>query len=469
MNAVTSTFACALGACVIFACNTKKPDLEAIYDGPAEPEGFVELPAPKSHPVSDPVAGWRWVDLPDTVCRNGSSTGIAYQIPAGGADADKLVIFMRGGNACLNTGCVEQVNPSHFAESDWDALLCAQLTDCSPDDPDDPDAPDPASKWNNADDSWFGVVDGHPDNPFAGWTKVYVPYCSGDWYAGHNPEPTALGHGESVFMGTPNTRVVIAAIRDVLGTDYDKVLVTGASAGGIGAILNYHRFADLFGKDKTYLISDAGPFYPDAHVADCAQARVKNLWRMDRGAPLLEGCPGDDCVWNADAWMSGRWTWLLDNYARGAADGPGVTGSRVALVVSDKDSASVGVLDMAKNNCKKIDDIYVPLFPPYSALEAATTALREEIFDAYQGVKIFAVDDKEHMWMWRKRWWDLSFTSPEPGAPEVSLADWVAAMLDEDPAWDHVYDVTLAPASAQASSSPSVVEAIIEEAEYTGP
>lgn len=440
-------------ASTLVGCGAKKLDPLDLHAGPAEPEAYVPLPAPQVRTPSDPVAGWRWLDLPNTVCRNGSSTGIAFEKRP---NSNKLVVFMQGGNACINRGCIEQVNRSHFAESDWNNLLCEQLDDCSVDGP----GQTPTDKWDNLDDEWLGVLDGHPDNPFADWNKVFIPYCSGDWHAGHNPVPTALGSAESVFMGTPNTREMLAAARDVLGTSFDKVLITGASAGGVGAIANYHRFVEVYGGQNTYLLSDAGPLFTDDHVAACVQARVKNLWRVDRGLPRIAGCPGPSCVWNQDQFMSKAWEWLLDGYARGASTGPVTGGSRMGLVVSNRDSAAVAVFEAAKKDCARIDDIYIPIFPPYAKLEAATNALRTDLFDAYHDVKIFQIDDTEHMWMWRKKWWALEFTD---GTNAYRIADWVEDMLTEQPSWQHVVDVTLAPASATASSSPDMLDAIFEE------
>ncbi|MCP5060301.1 MAG: hypothetical protein GY937_26680 [bacterium] len=428
-----------------------EPDPAQIYDGLAEPVQTA-LPDTVERTLSEPVAGWQWMDLPETVCRDDSSSGVAIQAPTSGVDADKLVIFLRGGNACLNTSCAELINPSHFDESDWDALLCTQLDDCTVDNA----TSDPMAKWNHTDDQWFGVLDGHPDNPFAGWTKVYVPYCSGDWHGGENPEPFAIGSGESVFMGAANTRVVLAALRDELGTDFDKVLFTGASAGGVGTLLNHHQAADLYGAERTYLLSDAGPMYTDEYVAECMQARLKDLWRLDRNLPVSDTCPGDTCPWNDDAWMDARWTWLLDSYSRGPVTGPELLGSRMALVISGRDSVSADVFDMMENECARIDDVYLPLYPPYSTVEQATHALRTDVFDAYHGMKIFHVQDtEEHMWMWgrRKPWWTLTFeangtfeadgtfveadgTFEADGTP-VSLAEWVDAMLHESPTWDH--------------------------------
>jgi hypothetical protein len=459
---ISLALASVLGA----GCNLKKPNPEDIYSGPAQPEADGALPDLGKTVLHPPVAGWRWMDLPGTECRDGSETGIAFEAPRdkdGSLLSDKLVIYLRGGNACMNTACVEQYNPGFFGKKRWDAMLCRYLDkdDCRIDAHED----DGRGKWK-ADKraKWFGILDGDPANPFATWNKVFIPYCSGDWHAGLNDEDIEIGKGESRFMGSKNTRHALAAIVQELGTDFDKVLVTGASAGGVGAMLNFHRFAEVFGPERTYLISDGGPQYPDAHVASCLQARAKNLWRMDRSFPVLDGCPGDDCVWNQDAWMSTRMRALFDGYGRGRR-GTDRAGSRMALLVSDKDSVTLTVLWFMRDDCARLDDL---VLAPASerarieaAAEAATDALVHEIFDDYNDVKIFQVDDTQHMWMSDRKWWDMRFVADEDGQ-QVRLTDWVAAMLDEDPSWDHARVTYLRPASEPVETD--ILEVLAEAA-----
>ncbi len=447
----------------VAGCGLKDADPAHIYDGPAQPQVDPPLPDVGQLTSSPAIAGWRWVGLPRTVCRDGSSTGIAFQIPTGPDGrprTDKLLVFMQGGGACLNAGCVESLNRSRFSEQAWNQKLCAHLDSCAVDGA----TTDVDARWRPRTPEagpWFGVLDGDPANPFADWTKVYIPYCSGDWYAGLNATPIEIGAGSSRFLGSQNLQHSLAAMLALVGTDFDKVLVTGNSAGGIGALLNFQRFADVFGPERTYLISDAGPLYPDEHVAGCGSARIKNLWRMDRSFPVVDGCPGEDCPWNADSWISLRLRWLFDGYARGVAGAPH-PGSRMALVVSDRDSYATASFFAFANDCRRLLSPALPTASQRAAAEAAVVAATDDlvadVFDHYEGVKAFVVHDTSvHQWMFGRAWWRETFIDRETGAT-VSLAAWVAAMLDEDPAWGHAH--VRAPGAPTAAD---MVEAVREE------
>ncbi len=447
------------------ACGLKDPDPAQIYAGPAQPEPDPPLPAVGPLTPSSPIAGWRWVDLPGTVCRDGSSTGIAYQVPVGPDGrprSDKLMIFLQGGGACLNAGCVEQLNRSRFDQDAWKQKLCTHLDGCAPDAP----GADPDARWRTrtlADGPWFGVLDGDRGNPFADWTKVFIPYCSGDWHAGLAPDPIAIGLGTSRFLGSRNLQHSLAALVALVGTDHAKVLVTGNSAGGIGAFLNFHRFADVFGAERTYLLSDAGPLYPDEHVASCGAARVKNLWRMDRSFPVLPGCPGEDCPWNADDWISLRLRTLFEEYGRGRA-GARRAGSRMGLVVSDRDSYATVSFFAFADGCRRLVRPALPSATQRAAAEQAvadaTTSLVDELYDQYEDVKAFVVHDtSQHQWMYARPWWTERFVERGTGE-SVALLDWVGAMLDEDPRWGHVH----LEAPPAAPITVDVVEAVRHDA-----
>jgi hypothetical protein len=79
---------------------------------------------------------------------------------------------------------------------------------------------------------------GLSSNPFAGYTRVYVPYCSQDLHSGlrTSVSPATFGY---YFSG----HLVFRAVLDALTRDSGlgaatEVILTGASAGGIGAWIN---------------------------------------------------------------------------------------------------------------------------------------------------------------------------------------------------------------------------------------
>ena len=106
-------------------------------------------------------------------------------------------------------------------------------------------------------------------NPFASWTKVYLPYCNQDVF---------IGGGEtSVFdsitvhrFGAINVRAAVRYTRDVLWTLLDEeggdgyrpdqivAMFGGFSAGAFGTLYNYHWMVDDLQWPRTTAFPDAG-------------------------------------------------------------------------------------------------------------------------------------------------------------------------------------------------------------------
>ena len=78
-----------------------------------------------------------------------------------------------------------------------------------------------------------------PSNPhFSGWNRVYVPYCSQDLHSGTRTV-TSPDTFDFYFSG----HLVFEAVLDALSANYgfsssSEVILTGGSAGGIGAWIN---------------------------------------------------------------------------------------------------------------------------------------------------------------------------------------------------------------------------------------
>jgi hypothetical protein len=91
-------------------------------------------------------------------------------------------------------------------------------------------------------------------SPFANWTKVYLPYCTQDLFIGGG----ATNVWPSITVdryGAINTRVALRYLRDILWRELDgdaegyrpdriRMLFGGTSAGGFGALYNYHYVLD---------------------------------------------------------------------------------------------------------------------------------------------------------------------------------------------------------------------------------
>lgn len=177
-----------------------------------------------------------------TRCGDGSAYAFWIRLAPAGHPVENVVLQMQGGGACIFEDQCASVSPG----------LLRALDNVSP---------------ANA----GGIMANDPTvNPFANWTKVYLPYCTQDIFIGGgitNTWPTVTVHR----WGAVNTRAALRYLRDVLWRELDldsegyrhdrvKMLFGGTSAGGYGALYNYHYVLD----DLQWIHSSA---WPDSSLA----------------------------------------------------------------------------------------------------------------------------------------------------------------------------------------------------------
>lgn len=122
------------------------------------------------------------------------------------------------------------------------------------------------------------LSDNEEINPMANWTKVFLPYCTGDVFTGNKvvtyEDPTGIEEPVTFHhVGHKNTLAVIDDLNRIFGTELDipKMMVSGCSAGGTGALTNYYFLrTGLPQVQNGYMIDDAGPIFPDAVVGGVA-------------------------------------------------------------------------------------------------------------------------------------------------------------------------------------------------------
>ncbi|HEX7477392.1 MAG TPA: pectin acetylesterase-family hydrolase [Polyangiales bacterium] len=219
---------------------------------------------------------WTWVPFPDAHCRDGSSTGLGISVSP---KSTKLMIYLEGGGACFNsTTC--KITPSCFSESgscstgtfnSWKAGTASRL---------------PSSALT-------GIFDRtNAQNPVGDWNMVYVPFCTGDVFAGTNPSVQVPGvPGTQEFVGYANISLYLARLVPTF-RNMSQVLLTGSAAGGIGAEVNYLQVAAAFGSVPVQMLDDSGPLMEDPYVPRCLQAQWSQLWGIDK--VMLPAC-GADC------------------------------------------------------------------------------------------------------------------------------------------------------------------------------
>ena len=159
-----------------------------------------------------------------TRCGDGSSYAFWIRLAPTGSPVENVVVQMQGGGVCIFEGDCNS-RPAGLFEA---------LND------------NPGQSGIMSNDA--GV------SPFANWTKVFMPYCTQDIFAGGGTTsafPSITVHR----YGAVNLRGAMRYLRDVLWREMDndsegyrpdriRMLFGGTSAGAFGTLYNYHYVLD---------------------------------------------------------------------------------------------------------------------------------------------------------------------------------------------------------------------------------
>jgi hypothetical protein len=188
------------------------------------------------HEPRDEQGDWTYVPLVGARCGNGSQYGVAVN---GAPDAQRLVIFLDGGGACWDTNTCFVLNAATFIA---DTL-----------------SPDFVRDRARLLERW--LFSRSPNvGPFADAAFVYAPYCTGDLHSGRRVASyQVLAETRDVHhVGAENLDALAQQVSGVF-PNVERLWLTGASAGGYGAILNWWRFADALPQARVDVIDDSGP------------------------------------------------------------------------------------------------------------------------------------------------------------------------------------------------------------------
>jgi hypothetical protein len=204
----------------------------------------VDFDAPRGEYIQVVVDGDKW----GTLCGDGTPYAFHVRLAPEGEPLDRMIVGLQGGGVCaFEEDCV----PRYEGRLDGDNNL-----------------------FNAMDDDPSGVSAGIGSNdpaesPFANWTKVYLPYCNQDVFAGGGVTED-LNTLQLPRYGSINMRAAVQMVRDVIWKMMDEEggagfrpdeIVTffgGWSAGGYGALYNYHWFLDDLQWPRTAAFPDAG-------------------------------------------------------------------------------------------------------------------------------------------------------------------------------------------------------------------
>jgi len=220
-------------------------------------------------PITAPPGQWTWVDVPGTACDDGTPTGIAVN-PSPDASSRELFVYFMGGGAC------------------WDASTCFVLNTST-------HGPFGRAQW----EAMAATIDRPLDrtrttNPVRAASYVFIPYCTGDLHGGSNVATyDVLGPRPFHHVGHSNVMALLPAVR-ATWPDATRVTVSGSSAGGFGATLNYDTFRGSYPTATVALIDDAGPFLEGSNIPPDQHANWNTNWHLDAlVAPVCPSCTND--------------------------------------------------------------------------------------------------------------------------------------------------------------------------------
>lgn len=347
-----------------------------------DPDGGTPDAGDSGTALVEPMAGepetWTWYPFLRTRCMSGSPASLAVNHAPG---SKKLMIYLQEGGACWDpVSCLLVANPDGFGQVDFDQFAAG-----------------------NGRRGVFKRDDG--SNPFRDWNHVFVPYCSGDVHAGNNPE----GPGGKVHVGASNMDQFLVRIRATF-PEVEQVVLTGSSAGGVGALLNFERVLEAFEEVPVTLLDDSGPVMSDEYLKPCLQTLWRQAWNLNASLPA-------DCA-SCQAGPGG----MIDSLTHLAAKYPD---RRIGLILSTRDEVFRNFFGFGALECTS----YSPLDGP--TFSAGVFDLRDRVLAPYPNVRLFLRDSTQHVYL---RDTPVSRNVVD-GTP---LSTWIEQFVTGAPAWDHV-------------------------------
>ena len=177
---------------------------------------------------------WTAIDAPeDCMCADGAPYNF-FERPA---DPAKVVFFLEGGGACFT--------PESCAFTDEPTTLY---------------------DWNiGADDdpaTMSGIFDlANEENPFADYSMVFVPYCTGDVHLGNSSHPYSADLTVE-HRGWANGNAAVSYLAEHYA-DAEQIVVVGESAGSIAAAPYAATIGDTLPDAQITVFADGSGGYPD--------------------------------------------------------------------------------------------------------------------------------------------------------------------------------------------------------------
>lgn len=304
---------------------------------------YTSLAPPLGEPLAMAAPGtWTWQAVEGALSRDGSPAGFFYKFGKNGSK--NLLVYLAGGGVCVDNFFCNMNPPNKNASLTAENVGAGVFNIFGP----DQEAQDPTGpRWQS------GIFKDDPANPARDWNMVFIPYVTGDVFFGSKPNGTIPGvEGMFQFVGKSNMLKFLGRIVPTF-SDAQTVVLSGSSAGGIGALLNLTYYADAWidqGKGaRIFMLDDAGPFFDDPYLEVCIQKRYRDLYGLNESFPK-------DCTecQSADGGhlAAGVLKYLTDKYPQESLGG---------FVDSDQDEIMKFFFSEGLENCSFIDNPIVGL------------------------------------------------------------------------------------------------------------
>ena len=221
----------------------------------------------RQNPEREAYDTWTKIEPPGVVCGNGTPYKLFVNFSE---QSDNVVVVFEPGGACWDyesctgkNGIRGAANPDGIPDNHWEL------------------APFISPFLSRFDDT----------NPSRDWNMVYVPYCTGDVHTGvaevtypsGSEDPALTFHHDGHAAVTQVTAWI-----DENFTHIPKLLATGCSAGGVGALANYRVLRNgIRAMEQGYLLDDSGPIFPSAGFSRPMHDKIRSAWSLDALTPEM--------------------------------------------------------------------------------------------------------------------------------------------------------------------------------------
>ena len=132
-----------------------------------------------------------------------------------------------------------------------------------------------------------------PNNPLCDWHFVYVPHCDDSIHSGDN----SIEYGGYVHhhWGLRHTAAAVALVKELFPNP-DKILISGASAGGFGTFVGWAVAKAMFMNTDTYIFNDSGVGFWNPDELETWDI-IREAWNLR----IPDDC--EKCVGTVQTWM----------------------------------------------------------------------------------------------------------------------------------------------------------------------